>query len=427
MHPECQAPGASVSFLDALFTATSATCVTGLIVVDTATVYSRTGHVVIMALFQLGGLGIMTYSSLIFYLWRRRVSLVDKIAVGQSLLHDPSFDLGRFLLIMLGFTLVIELGGAALLHLFSPQQFDLFTALFHSISAFCNAGFSTFSDNLVQFQANLGVNVVIMSLIVLGGLGFSVIMEVIRTARRSTLRQLVRAFHGMTGHSRVVIRVSFWLIVVGAALLFLGESSLHAEAPGPERNNLLTALFQSISCRTAGFNTVDIAGMTDVSLLFMICLMFIGGSPGSTAGGIKTTTFRVLLAYSVAKFKGREQAVIGRFAVDTESLNKALTLLLFAFAIVGGATLALCYTEMAGQPHSSVHGLFLDILFEVVSAFGTVGLSAGLTSHLTTVGKSVVILLMFIGRLGPILFLSVMQHIQEKPHYSWPEESMLIG
>ncbi len=416
-----------MSFLDALFTATSATCVTGLIVVDTATVYSRTGHIVIMALFQLGGLGIMTYSSLIFYLWRRRVSLIDKIAVGQSLLHDPTFDLGRFLLIMLGFTLSIELSGAVLLHVFSPTKMDFFTALFHSISAFCNAGFSTFSDNLVQFQGNWGVNIVIMALIVLGGLGFSVLVEIVRTIRRSKLYQPIRTFRLMSGHSRVVLRVSFWLVLVGAVLIFLSESSVHADALGPEHNNFMAALFQSISCRTAGFNTVDIAGMTDLSLLFMICLMFIGGSPGSTAGGIKTTTFRVLLAYSVAKFKGRDQSVIGRFAVDMESVNKALTLLLFAFAIVGGATLMLCYTEMGGQPHSAVHGLFLDILFEVVSAFGTVGLSAGLTAHLTTVGKSVVILLMFIGRLGPILFLSVMQYIQEKPHYSWPEESMLIG
>lgn len=419
--------GPTVSFLDALFTATSATCVTGLAVVDTGTAYSTFGQAVILMLIQLGGLGIMTYASLFFYLWRRRVSLTDHIAVGQSLLQDPSFHLGHFLLRVVACVAVIEALGALFLFLLDPVGFSPFSAVFHSVSAFCNAGFGLFPDSLMRYRGNAGVNAVVMLLIILGGLGFTVLVELYRLARqrmRSRGRLVPRL--GLSWYSRTVLSTSAFLILAGTVLIYLGEP--HDGVPGAGRADaLLAALFQSVTCRTAGFNTLDIGRMGEASLVIMTLLMFIGGSPGSCAGGIKTTTFRVLAAFGRAQMRGGRQAVVGRFAVDEGTLNRAVTLTIFATGIVLVALLVLCFTEGATMAHHLAPGRFMDILFEVVSAFGTVGLSTGLTPNLTPLGKVVVIVLMFVGRLGPIVFLSVLQGFQEQPRYRWPEQGMLIG
>ncbi|QLA18282.1 TrkH family potassium uptake protein [Desulfolutivibrio sulfoxidireducens] len=418
--------GPTVPFLDALFTATSATCVTGLVVVDTGSAFTPFGQGVILLLIQLGGLGIMTYASLFFYLWRRRVSLTDHIAVGQSLLQDPSFHLGHFLLRVVASVAVIEALGALLLYLMDPVGFSPFSAVFHSISAFCNAGFGLLPDNLMRYRGHVGVNLVIMALIVLGGLGFTVIVELYRLSRqRLRPRARLVPWRGLSWYSRTVLSTSAFLIVAGAALLFLGEYALSTWTDWADA--ALAAMFQSVTCRTAGFNTVDIGRMGEASLGIMILLMFIGGSPGSCAGGIKTTTFRVLAAFGRAQMRGGRQAVIGRFAVDDATLNRAVTLTIFAMGIVLVSLLVLCFTEGATQAHHLAPGRFLDILFEVVSAFGTVGLSTGLTPNLTPAGKIVVIGLMFVGRLGPIVFLSVLQGFQERPRYQWPEQGMLIG
>lgn len=421
--------GEPVSFLDALFTATSAACVTGLTVVDTGTVYSRFGQTVILALIQLGGLGIMTFSTLIFYLWRRRVSLADHIAVGQSLLHDASFHLGRFLIRMAAVTAFVEAVGALTLYLLDPVGFAPYSAVFHSVSAFCNAGFGLFPDNLMGYAGNPGVNLVVMWLIVSGGLGFGVLIEGYRAAR-SRLRRLrdpqVRLFR-LSWHAKTVLRVSLLLIVAGAAMIFVGEfiSERYPELSATDR--VMAVLFQSVTCRTAGFNTLDIGRMADASLVIMVLLMFIGGSPGSCAGGIKTTTFRVLAAFGASRVLGRRQAVVDRFAVDEDSIDRAVTLTVFAGALVLASVLVLCFTEGAVAPHVESGGRFLEILFEVVSAFGTVGLSTGITPDLTPAGKLVITGLMFVGRLGPILFLSVLQGFQDPLRYRWPEQSMMIG
>ncbi len=418
---------ADVSFLDALFTATSATCVTGLVVVDTGTAFTTFGQVVILVLIQLGGLGIMTYASLFFYLWRRRVSLTDHIAVGQSLMQDPSFHLGHFLLRVVACVVVIEGLGAIGLFLLDPRGFSPFSAVFHSVSAFCNAGFGLFPDSLVGYRGDAGVNLVIMALIIMGGLGFTVLVELYRLGReRLRPRERLVPRRRLTWYSRTVLATSAFLILAGAVLLFLGE--MHTGSAASDKGAALwAALFQSVTCRTAGFNTLDIGHMGEASLVIMILLMFIGGSPGSCAGGVKTTTFRVLAAFGRAQMRGGRQAVVGRFAVDEATLNRALTLTIFAFGLVLAALLVLCFTEGATMAHHLAPGRFMDILFEVVSAFGTVGLSTGLTPHLTPAGKIVVIVLMFVGRLGPIVFLSVLQGFQERPRYQWPEQGMLIG
>jgi trk/ktr system potassium uptake protein len=413
----------TLEFIDALFTATSATCVTGLTVVDTGTRYTLFGQSVILTLIQLGGLGVMTYTGLIFYLWRRRVSLTDRVAVGQSLLHDPRFHLGRFLFQIVLWTVVIESVGALLIYV-QAHRMGLFGAVFHAVSAFCNAGFALQSDSLMAWRGAWGLNLVFIALIVLGGIGFGVLMEVktwvwaLMAGRVDTVR--------FSWYATVVLRTTLFLILSGWIAIYLAEfvgyrRHLNVSAA------LLSSLFQSVTCRTAGFNTMDIGQLTNVSLFFMIVLMFIGGSAGSCAGGIKVTTFRTLSSFVFAQFSGRRQTVVGKFALDRETVNKALLLFIFATLFIVTAVLLLNISEGGDLPHPATRGLFLDILFEVVSAFGTVGLSAGLTPTLSSAGKVIIVMVMFVGRLGPILFISAIQSLQRERHYDLPEETMLIG
>lgn len=414
-----------VSWIDALFTATSATCVTGLAVVDTGTSFSQAGLSIIMGLIQVGGLGIMTFTGLFFYLLRRRVSLTDRIAIGQSILHDPSFKIGSFLKRLVLWTLVIESAGAALLHFLDPQGFPAFSSIFHAVSAFCNAGFSLQPDSLVAWRGNWGVNLVFMLLIIIGGIGFSVIVE---SQMWLTAKFTAPARHGriVSWYTKVVLKTTLFLIIAGFVVLLLAEAlGTHKDISLSEK--VLSALFQSVTCRTAGFNTLNIYHMTNVSLLFMIILMFIGGAPGSCAGGIKVTSFRVLIAFVVAQLKGRKQVVIGKFAVTEDTLNRTLLLTVFAGLILLLTTLLLNITEGANIPHPETRGLSLEIFFEAISAFGTVGLSTGLTPKLTSWGKVIITLLMFVGRLGPIVFLAAIQTYQKEKFYRWPDENLLIG
>lgn len=421
--------GAELSWVDALFTATSATCVTGLVVVDTGTFFTPVGQGVLLGLFQVGGLGVMTYTSLVFLLWRKRISLSDRTAVRQSLLQDPSFRLGGFLLRVVLGALAIEALGAALLWTLAPGGFTPWSAVFHAVSAFCNAGFGLHADSLVQWRAHAGVNLVVMALIVLGGLGFAVLIELggwPRAAWRRLRSGRVDPGARLSWHARVVLSTSLWLVLGGAGVIVLAEFALGRNG-APPGTALWSALFQSVTCRTAGFNTMDIGSMTNISLLVMIALMFIGGSPGSCAGGVKTTTFRALAAFSLARLMGRRQAVVRRFALDEGSMNDALTLILYGITIVGLGTLALCVTETGPLPHGQTRDVFLELLFECVSAFGTVGLSTGLTGELSPWGRLVVTLLMFVGRLGPIVFVGVLHDMRRQERFTWPEKRLPIG
>ncbi len=428
LHSSISVQTKNFSWIDSLFISTSATCVTGLSVTDVAHTFTPFGHSVIIVLIQLGGLGIMTYSSLVLYLWRKRISLTDRIAVGRNLLHDPSFHLGSFLKRIVIWTFIIEGIGALCLYIQAPKDFFPFSAMFHSISAFCNAGFSLFGDSLIKWQGSWGINLVFMVLIVLGGIGFSVLMEL-----GTFLKQNVLSVFKSGGNKRkldwyslVVFKTSLFLIIAGWVGVFC------AEFVGFHRNMatsdaILSTLFQSVTCRTAGFNTFEISQMTNVSLLLMIILMFIGGASGSCAGGIKIGTFRVIAGYISSQLKGRKQIVVDRFAVDNSTLNRSMILIIFSFFIILTAVMVLNITEGGDLPHPQARGLGMEILFEVVSAFGTVGLSTGLTPKLTEIGKIIITLLMFVGRLGPILFVVAIQSFQKKEFYLWPEESMLIG
>ncbi len=416
----------SLSWTDAFFTSTSATCVTGLSVVDTGSFFTRWGQVVILGLMQAGGLGIMTFTSLALYLWRRRVSFTDRIAVGQSLLHDPGFALGRFLIQLFCVTFFIELLGALLLFWQAPNAFTPFSAIFHAVSAFCNAGFSLFNDSLMTWKGDWGVNLTFIALIFLGGIGFSVLIEWQSVGINRFKSETLNVNNRLSWYSRTVVKTSLFLILLGWILIYLAEFVGYHRMTATE-NAVLSALFQSVTCRTAGFNTLNISEMTNVSLFIMLGLMFIGGAPGSCAGGVKVTTFRVLIAAVWSQLRGRRQSVIGKFAISEDAIKKAFVLFVFAVAIVFIASFMLDFTEGGDQPHDLVRGQFLEILFETVSAFGTVGLSTGITPTLTVAGKWILIVLMLVGRLGPLVLISAVQAFQKESWYTLPEKNPMIG
>ena len=424
LHGSFSNQSTEISWIDAFFTATSAVCVTGLTVVDTGNIFTQTGQTILLFLIQLGGLGIMTFSSLAFYLVKKKVSLTDRITVGQNLLYDSKFHLGKFLVQLIAVTLSIEVIGALILIVLEPYNFSPFSALFHSISAFCNAGFSLYSDSLTRFKGDWPVNLTFMALIILGGVGFAVIVEG-KSILWSLLKRKGRGIKS-SWHFGIVIKTSLFLVGIGWLYLYFAEFISYKKYL-PFHEAALTSLFQSVTCRTAGFNTLDISSMTNASLVFMIFLMFVGGAPGSCAGGIKVTTFRALSGFIWNQIKGREQVVIGSYAVDKESINKSLTLLFFSLVIIFGCVIALDFTEGGDIPHTQARGYFLEILFEAVSAFGTVGLSAGLTAKLSPIGKIIVIFLMFVGRLGPLVLLGSLQSFRTKLVYSRPEEKLSIG
>ncbi len=367
----------------------------------------------------------MTFSGLFFYLLHRRVSLTDHIAVGKSLLHDPAFRLGKFLIRIVLWTFVIETIGAICIYILSQKGFTPYSAVFHAISAYCNAGFSLNKESLVGWQGNLWINFIFMALIILGGIGFSVLVE-LQTVIKGKVTAPKNNIRPLSWYSHVVLTTSAALILGGWLCIYLAESTGFSRSL-PQPTALLSALFQSVTCRTAGFNTLDIGQMTNVSLLIMMLLMFIGGAPGSCAGGVKVTTFRALIAFVVAQIKGQKQAVVKKFAIGNESMSNALILLVFAGLIIFSSALLLNITEGGNLPHPLARGLFTDVLFEVVSAFGTVGLSTGLTPKLSVPGKIIITVLMFIGRLGPIVLLSAVQSFQRKKLFEWPEQNMLIG
>ena len=416
----------SLSWTDSVFSATSAACVTGLVVVDTGSYFTAFGKTIILCLMQVGGLGIMTFTSLSIYLWRRRTTITDRIAVGQILLHDTRFNLGKFLVEIVSWTFIIEAVGAVLLYLIAPKAFSPFSAIFHSVSAFCNAGFSLFAKSLIAWKGNWGINLVFIFLIFIGGLGFSVFVEFKNFIIKRVRLRPTQNRKGISWYAKMVFQTSFFLIILGWIAIYLAEFVGYKRMMLPD-NAILSALFQSVTSRTAGFNTLDIAQMTNVSLVILLFLMFIGGAPGSCAGGIKVTTFRVLAAAIWSQLKGKKQTVIGKFAISEEAVKKAMVLFVLAVIIIFLAVFLLDFTEGGDKPHYQVRGQFLEILFDSVSAFSTVGLSTGLTSTLSTAGKWIIIFLMLIGRLGPFVLISALQSVQETQYYSLPEENVMIG
>ena len=395
--------GEPLSLLDALFTATSAVCVTGLIVVDTATHFTTAGQAYLLLLIQLGGLGILTFTTLVILALGRWLSLHHEAVTANTAEVAPDIDFRQLVRNIVRFTLLFEAGGALLLFLLWLPRFAagdaLWHALFHAVSAFCNAGFSTFSDSLIGFQGAPVTLGLVMTLIVLGGLGFLTIEELhLRWRKRRG------APPRLSLHSRLVLAVSAVLLVGGwVAFGALEWGNTLAAMPFWER--LLNGLFMSVTARTAGFNTVDYASTADGTNFLTILLMSVGGSPGSTAGGLKTTTVAIVALLAVARLRGHQVTSVQHRSIPEETVQRAVGLFAVGFLVVTAAILLFVVLQPQGADVARSQG-FLAYMFEAVSAFNTVGLSMGATGELTPAGKVLTVVLMYLGRVGPLTFAS---------------------
>lgn len=420
--PVATPEGRPMGFLDALFTATSATCVTGLVVRDTGTGFTPFGQVVILGLIQLGGLGVMTFSLVILSALGRRLSLTSRSVLTHTLSGVSRTEgLRPLLRSVVRFTLALEALGALVLFLrwreaLGPSR-AAWAAVFHSVSAFCNAGFSLWSDSLERHRDDAVVNVVVMGLIVLGGLGFLVAHEVQRSWRQPRELSL---------HTKVTLTTTAWLIAAGAAGIWVVEhdDSLAELTPGSQ---LLASLFQSVTARTAGFNTVDLVDFTPAGLFILMLLMFVGGSPGSCAGGVKTSTLGVLALAAWQRIRGHARVNAFRRTLGRSTLENAVTITIAGFAVVLAGLFAMLFLQTRHSALGELHGDFAAYFFEVVSAVGTVGLSVGVTSSLTPTARVLVTILMFVGRLGPLTVATALARQSRQTDLQQAEEDVIVG
>ena len=377
-----------ISWIDALFTATSATTVTGLVVLDTGTVFSVFGQVVIMVLMQIGGLGLMTFAILVVLILGKKIGLRKRLIVQEALNQTSLGGVIRLVKILFIFAFVIEAIAVIVLAIrWVPEYgwgFGLFTSLFHAVSAFNNAGFSLFSDSLMGYVGDPVVNIIITLLFITGGIGFTVLSDLWYS----------KQFHQLSLHTKLMLIGTLAINIVAMLFLFTIEYSNPATLGALDLSDKLWAsYFQAVTTRTAGFNSIDIASMNPGSIVFMCLLMFIGAGSASTGSGIKLTTFIVIVLAVWTYLKGRNETVIFERTIRNQIILRSLAIVVISVFIVFMAILALSITENAP---------FLTIVFEAFSAFGTVGLSMGLTANLTDIGKELIIVLMFIGRIGPL-------------------------
>jgi len=410
-----------IAFIDALFTSTSAVCVTGLTVLDTAKDFTFTGQLIIMCLIQFGGFGIMTFSIGVFAMFSGDMSLKWRFtfdSIYNEITAIPPVEILKKILI---YTFTIEFVIAAILFTEFIKNLPLADAIwasvFHAVSAFCNAGFSTFSDNLISYQGNTVVILAISMAIVLGGIGFLVLTE-LTNMKFSWKRKFFRQF---SLHTKIVLFVTGILIFGGAVLFLILEWNFIIKDM-PLKTKLLTSIMQSITCRTAGFNSVDIGHLRESTLGVMMTLMFIGGSPGSIAGGIKTTTFAIISGLLISKIKGKKQVVFWNRAVSEDAVNKSMTLFVLAFVFIYTSTIVLLSFHSFDTANS-----FLQVVFEVISAFGTVGLSTGITSKFSSDGKVLLAIIMFVGRIGPFALISAITEKVKTANYEVANENIMIG
>jgi len=419
------ATGQRLSFIDALFMATSATCVTGLTVIDTGTKLSLFGQITVLLLIQLGGIGILTFSTFFIFLVIGKFSISDREIMQETFTQLPSRNLPELLKSIFLFTFIIEAIGASLLtfrfmdHLAFKQA--CYSGIFHAISAFCNAGFSLFQNSFIGYQSDPIINLTIIFLIVAGGLGFIVLFEL----RNYFFKRKNRPQNIFSFHSKTVLVTSGILIISGLTIFLIFEYS-NVLSSQSWKNRFFISFFQSVTCRTAGFNSVDIWSLTNSTLFFMIILMFIGASPGSSGGGIKTTTASIVAAMFRARFNNQDDVNLANRKISEVVVSRAISVTFFSMFIIVSATMLLMTTELGGLSHLKSRGLFLECLYEAVSAFGTVGLSTGITASLSTAGKVIIIATMFIGRLGP-LTIAIAMGKKKKNRFKYAEEKILIG
>jgi trk system potassium uptake protein TrkH len=425
MLPFTTPDAAGLSFVDSLFTATSAVCVTGLIVVDTAAAFSIWGKIIIMLLIQVGGLGIMILSFFMAFILRRSLTVEDKFLISYMTSEKDMRNLGRSIKNIINITLIIEGVGAVLLFLgfrtsMGTNLQTLFISVFHAVSAFCNAGFSLFSDSLEGFRSHTLINLTVSVLIILGGLSFVVIMNLkgwLAAGIPNLFRKRSFSIKGLSLNTRVVLLGTGILLGLGMLLIYALEHR-YSLADFDLKTQYLAAFFQSVTTRTAGFNTISMSGLRNPTYLLMMIFMFIGGASGSTAGGVKINSLALFLAYVNSLLKDKREVTLYNHSIAKDLVLRALLILLFGLVSVLAGMMILSITENAP---------FILICFETVSAFGTVGLSAGITSALSIIGKYVIILLMFIGRIGPLTLLAAAAQRIRQVQIEHPTGEILVG
>lgn len=415
MLPSASQQNQVTAFTDALFTATSATCVTGLIVQDTGGYFSLFGQLVILILIQIGGLGIMTISTAFALIMGRRLTLKLE-NVMQSVMGDrDTLDIFQLLKNIVLVTALIEGVGAVLLFPVFLSKMStsmaMYNAVFHSISAFCNAGFSLFSDSLMAFVDSPLVNLTITTLILLGGIGFAVLIDIYRYLMR------VDKARKLNLHSKIVLTTSAALLLIGFVAIFIAEYN-GAMADFSISRRMLSSWFQSVTSRTAGFNTIDISGLGPASVMVLMVLMFIGASPGSTGGGIKTTTFATLVLSVTSMLRGRRDLSLFNRRISLSNYREATSLITLSGGIVFVVVFLLFLVEQQN---------FERLIFEAISAFGTVGLSMGVTADLTAIGKILITILMYVGRIGPLTLIYALSMRKRQPKLNYAEEKIAIG
>ncbi len=405
--------GESIGFINALFTSASAVCVTGLTVVNTAEHWSLFGHIVILILIQMGGLGFMTSATIMALLVGRKISLRERLIIREQLNQDSLSGLVRLTRYVIISTFIIEGIGALLLSTRFIPIFGLIKgiwfSIFHAISAFCNAGFDIIGNSMMSFVGDFTVNLTICFLIIVGGLGFSVLIDISNK----------KNFNRLSLHSKLVLSITIALIAIGMLIIFIVERNNPDSLGGLSKGEkLLASFFQAVIPRTAGFNSVDISKIYDTTAFIMIILMFIGGSPGSTAGGIKTTTFGATLLTTLAVIKGDKDVVVFKRRINQQIINRSLAIVSIGLILILIVSVVLTITEESS---------FLDILFETTSAFGTVGLTRGITPNLSNIGKLVITLTMYAGRVGPLTMAFAFAQRQKQSLYRHSEENIIVG
>ncbi|KPU26648.1 ATP synthase subunit J [Caloranaerobacter sp. TR13] len=414
--PIASQDGKSIGFVNALFTAASAVCVTGLVVVNTATHWTIFGKVVILILLQIGGLGFMTLATLVALLLGRKITLKERLIIQEELNQFTLSGLVKLTRYVIISTIMIEGVGALLLSIrFIPTYGfakGVGFSIFHSISAFCNAGFDLIGESMVPFVDDVIVNLTIIFLVIVGGLGYTVYMDISQNKK----------FKKFSLHTKLVLIISALLLVFSFLVIFIVEYNNPATLGKLSfKGKILASAFQAMTPRTAGFNSIDTAAVTNTTAFLTIILMFIGGSPGSTAGGIKTTTVGAIVLAIISVIKGTNDVEVYRKRIPHNLVYRALAVVGIGLALIIFVTMILSLTEKEAS--------FLDIFFETTSAFGTVGLSRGLTPNLSVLGRLIITLTMFAGRVGPLTmaFAFAKKQREYKGTYRYPEERILVG
>jgi trk system potassium uptake protein TrkH len=415
--PISSADGKGQHFLDSLFVAVSGISTTGLTVVDIGSYYSTFGQIVLLCIFQIGGVGYMTFIVFFASIFAIRLPHTAATVAKESLSGSNHGTLGRFFAATLVYTIIFELAGAIILTLFWSEKFPLtkaaYLGVFHSVSAFCTAGFGLFPDSLMKYKNDTIVNLTIMIVSIAGGIGFIVLHDIYIYAIKRIKNECPRR---LSIHTRIALITTFVVMLAGTIIVLTTEKWSQTEKLS---DRIMVSAFQSVSASTTdGFNTIDIGAMNPTSQTALMALMFIGASPGSTGGGIKTTTLGLILIFLWAQLKGRSTINVLRREISVSSVYRAFGVFAWFVIVVVADMIILAATEKAS---------YLQVLFETVSALGNTGLSTGITASLSSIGKIVLIVTMFIGRVGPLTLGFALAGRQKPLPYSYAREDIFIG